>query len=400
MKERDPLDEFLRQQLSDRTYDFKESYWEAASALIEADARRRRLWWWLGGIGSLVLLAGSLWVLWPAQPGQQLQPLPPLALQPALPSPQLEPEIASSGLPRVPVPAENPPVESTSKPAPGTSRDLSASPPPVSRSTAKHAADSSSSSPAAATGEPVAAGSPRARQEWGAIHALPPWRWPWQQLRRQAASRYEVPEQRGPGRHSLSLTLGGAYNPSWQAGENGGFHPLAGWQYHFRLNRQLRLQVGLLYQGRGGLGLDSTFQSVDYGFGATVETVRRSPRQLHFLELPLTLEWRLQNRHYLEVGAYVAGLLDVSGQQSRVLSESLAASTEQTVRGFGFRQGLQRWDYGLALGYQYYLGEGLRLGASGRYGLRDLSDDTFYQAGRFDRNLQFRLTLSYDLFHF
>ncbi len=55
------LDNFFRDKLNQREFEFEDAYWEAAEKLIDQDRRRRRFgaWWFWGGM--LVLLLGGLY---------------------------------------------------------------------------------------------------------------------------------------------------------------------------------------------------------------------------------------------------------------------------------------------------------------------------------------------------
>ncbi|RMG72466.1 MAG: hypothetical protein D6722_05390 [Bacteroidetes bacterium] len=67
---------------------------------------------------------------------------------------------------------------------------------------------------------------------------------------------------------------------------------------------------------------------------------------------------------------------------------------------WGYRQGFRRWNPAVTLGYSRYLGRGLHLGLQARYGWRDLTDPSFFESARLDRDLQVRLMLTYDIFNF
>lgn len=62
----DKLDQFFKDKLQDREFEFKDVYWQDAEQLIEQDKRKKRLIWWKWLAGWLLLLlliiAGGLWL--------------------------------------------------------------------------------------------------------------------------------------------------------------------------------------------------------------------------------------------------------------------------------------------------------------------------------------------------
>ncbi len=64
------LDNFYNKKLQNRTFEFKDSYWEDAEQLIIADEKNRRkgLYFWLFGILFIVILAGSIYWIGLPQP--------------------------------------------------------------------------------------------------------------------------------------------------------------------------------------------------------------------------------------------------------------------------------------------------------------------------------------------
>jgi len=205
-------------------------------------------------------------------------------------------------------------------------------------------------------------------------------------------------------RYALQVEAGLGLSQSWQNVQLSARDPLALPVLGLGLSRtftpRLRVQVGLRYQRRGGLDSDSTFRLELRGFGRNDTLVTVAPQRLHFLGLPVRLDLRLAGRHYLQVGAQANWLLKTSSRLITQVENDLGRSqVEQTQQG-GFRQGFAPWDVQLLMGYRYYLGRGLRLGLSGSYGLRDLTQRSFFNNDATNRAWNLRVMLEYDLARF
>jgi hypothetical protein len=161
-----------------------------------------------------------------------------------------------------------------------------------------------------------------------------------------------------------------------------------------------RIQLGLRYQNRGGLNSDSTYLRQELAFGRRDTFTNIDPRRLHFLGLPVRLDVRLQGRHYLQAGVQPNVLINASGRLTETASDVAGTTVLDQRRTWGYRQGFAPWDVQLLMGYRYYLGRGLRVGLSGSYGLRDLTEPGFFRNDRDHRAWNLRIMLTYNLARF
>ncbi|MCB0854908.1 MAG: PorT family protein [Bacteroidetes bacterium] len=205
-------------------------------------------------------------------------------------------------------------------------------------------------------------------------------------------------------RHYLTLSIGRNLSLGFQNDhlERAAFsqHSLFGVQYAYALRPGTRIKTGLYYQGRGGLNADTTFKSINYSFGAETEATTISPQKLHYLEVPLLFDTHIKGRHNLELGANLAFLLNASSKVNRQYIRTFDTEDLGTNRQWGYTQGFNKLDWGIIAGYSYYLNRGFRVGLRARYGLNDITNNQFFLNQSIDRNLQIRLLLEYDLFHF
>jgi hypothetical protein len=144
------------------------------------------------------------------------------------------------------------------------------------------------------------------------------------------------------------------------------------------------LHLGLF--GRWGLGPRAGLQVEGMvkwaaGYGLSAEAYGNDPvgtgyhvvssDQLLFLELPVLFQWR-KERSLWAFGAKPA------------LNFALKAKTERVGAplyepDMSIRKGLQRWDVGLVLGWQYRIAPNLAVDLRYVQGLQDLSYDDFFR---------------------
>lgn len=418
MNEHENIDGLLKKKLENRSFEFQDSYWEAAEQLIDADsnARKKRRWFFLllffflasglGGIVSWFQFAGS-------QPGYanaltngnsmpdsmnnrtKVPPSSPEVHNQILIVEEVCDESASSS--SVPKKRFSAVFRSSNKPGTKRNKDVINNRNPMSE-------EARAPLPTETPGE------------------TPPGRFRSSDVRDIAFEGY-LPsrnfslynELKRPGvlpkqslsfrkRHALGIMLGTTLAPGLQNNSDTraaiSTHPSVGLRYSYSLGKGIRLQTGLLYQGRGGLNADSTYRSVNFSFGAETEATTISPQSLHYVEVPLMADVHLAGRHYLMGGVNLAYLINTRSDVHKEKILPFETVDMGSNKAWGYRQGFQPLDASVTVGYGYYLNRGLRLGVRANYGLRDITDDSFFLNNTRDRNLQLRLVLEYDLFHF
>ncbi len=386
------MDDFFRDTLANREFTYQDSYWQGALAMLDRDRRRRRflLWWWWGGMSLMLLGCTAAW-LWEA-------PAPPASLfaNELSWADCIAPEPVATALVTVSA------AEITSPAATETSS-------PKRRTSGKRSREVASSNPPAS---PVVAS-----QALYETLSLPP-------QRRQAdwearidsvllrSYRLSPPGQRFPRwqatgdwrqhRFHAGLVAGAQLAPAWRGDQVNGpsSSPVIGLAARYVLAPRWNLLAAALYQQRGSLGRQRSFRSIDYGFGSEEEIIQLNTQTLHFLSLPVSIEFQLAQRHGLAIGlepAWLAGIR--TGVSRTTLSNGVNPLTETEGNTWRYPQGYERWDLALQIGYRYSLGQQLRLGTVASYGLRDLTQNDYFQTSFTDRQIAWRLWLEFDLFH-
>lgn len=173
--------------------------------------------------------------------------------------------------------------------------------------------------------------------------------------------------------------------------------PVVGLGYRRMLAPRWDLNLGLFYQARGGLNSDTTVVSRYLGFGGREETESLEINSLHYLEVPISVSYYLRGRHRVQAGAYMAYLLGARATLRQQVIENGRLISERSSKVYGIRQGFNAWDYGLMLGYGFQANKQLRIGTQLYWGMADVSENSFFENVQMDRNLQLRVSLSYDL---
>ncbi|TAE54585.1 MAG: hypothetical protein EAZ89_06480 [Bacteroidetes bacterium] len=391
-------DEWIKHKLESRQFEFREEYWTAAEALIESERRRKRRWWlWLPLIFAAG--AGAGWLIW-----NTVAPPPAAGLVMVR---NMPPELPAEAICQTGGPEEV--------------REMLHSPQshhPEGHESAHLHRHTPTSRVAGLSAEeccevPVNQSlTVQSRRDEGKTRAAETPAYTPEEVYRMPLRSHRLVLNTGgslqpgetPGylwnRHFMGMITGASWAAGWQ---NVGTNPAAissapvlGLHYVFLPARNWRVNAALLYTSRSGLSSDSAYRSTDLGLGFRQEVTVVSPQRLHMIEVPVYLDRRVAGRHYVMAGVYGSWMLDASAKLERYLLTDFGRTELGNSSGWGYRQGFRRADYGLSLGYGYYLGRGLRLSLQGSAGLRDMTDPAFFNSLRKDRNLRVRIMLEYD----
>jgi hypothetical protein len=166
-----------------------------------------------------------------------------------------------------------------------------------------------------------------------------------------------------------------------------------GLRYKFVINRNWELNSGLLYSRRGALNASYVSHERIYGFGSESLETHKIFKQFDYLELPVTLGWTPIPGHAIQGGVYAAKLLQTQSEVHRVYHLAAHAVTEIFDEQFPLSEGVNRWDYGLILGYEWQYNSKIIVGFHGFMGMGSLLDEAYFS--RRHSNFQGRLMLSY-----
>lgn len=394
-REQHPLDQFLKQKLDSRSFEYQDAYWEAASELLGDQGRKRRGFWvWMLLVFGLV--SGTMgWAMF--------SPAPVLNFDSAYahmvwdsdweyPDSCLiatkSAELLVNGDPSAIRLSEGDVRQ-------GGTLDNKGSVEPTGREPLPNLYSSQELYNTLAT-------APNQRQiGWEQAVQLEGMKRKNYSLKNalQTTFFWKAPGDWKQNRHSLGLTIGTQLVPAWRGQQIGqaSIAPVVGGYYRYALTPTIRLQTGLLYQQRGSLNRDTTFTSVAFGFGRTETSTTLTSKSLHFASLPITAEFAIGNRQSISIGVEPSVLLGVKTNVHNVLNTEGDIVGTQPVTTWNYPQGYRSWDVSVQAGYNYYLGQGLRIGTVASYGLRDLTDNAYFTQGWIDRQVNWRIWVEYDL---
>jgi hypothetical protein len=166
-----------------------------------------------------------------------------------------------------------------------------------------------------------------------------------------------------------------------------------GLRYKFVINRNWELNSALLYSRRGALNASHISHERIYGFGSESLETHRIFKQFDYLELPVTIGWTPIPGHAIQGGVYAARLIQTQSEVQRVYHLAAHSVTEIFDEQLPLSEGVNRWDYGLILGYEWQYNSKIILGVQGFMGMGSLLDEAYFN--RRHGNFQGRLMLSY-----
>lgn len=176
---------------------------------------------------------------------------------------------------------------------------------------------------------------------------------------------------------------------------------IIGFNYHFMMNKNWSLVSGLSYRSKDGQGAQLTFNEVQYGFGKTTKTTTINAKSLHYLEMPLEVRYNIKGKHTILAGVSVSHLLNVKSEVEQQNEESLQQnSSSNKLTTWGYKEGINQWDMGVRLGYNYEFTPKLSAGAMINYGALDITNDDIYKSASKHTNLDLRVLVQYKLFRF
>lgn len=211
---------------------------------------------------------------------------------------------------------------------------------------------------------------------------------------------FEIPKQE---RHLFGLMAGGnisqefessASNPSQGSNDNLIF---GGLSYKYILGRKLGLNANLLYQSRGGINTQKQFVNTEFGFGSQTDSVTVQAQKLHYIEMPIYVDYLVGGKHSFIGGISASYLLD-SRSDVTTKSSNTYDAWETNAKESGHNDGFERIDASAILGYEYFINPKFNIGLRMNYGLIDVTKDEYFGSDFSNRNLQFRFYLNYKLF--
>ena len=182
------------------------------------------------------------------------------------------------------------------------------------------------------------------------------------------------------------------------AGMNGlVYNPFGGVGITYNLNNRVGFSGSVNYMTRNGVNRKASSTSTSYGFGFQSEIFSVKPVQLHYLSVPLSVNYQLGNRHTFSVGLEVSALLNVKSFVTIEDQDNFETTLRESRREFGYVDGFGTVDVQTHVGYYFGIASWLQLGVLYRQGLMDITDDAYFNYESTDRNSRLSVLLKYNI---
>jgi Outer membrane protein beta-barrel domain len=221
---------------------------------------------------------------------------------------------------------------------------------------------------------------------------------------------YTFPERINPSPLKLALPMKpGDLDPTWrisvQMGSNllSGYsttknelawEPFGGLLLSRKINPKFSIGSGIRY-----FQISQPLQTLsqDYislGFKREISTVVVYTDKLHYIDVPISLFYNLNNKHRIVATFQTA--YQLTGDNRLVTSNPDGSTIEAKDRGY--TNGFRDFNYSIGLGYEYRIRRGKSIGFNANLGLTDITKNEYFNVNRFDRNSFVGLYLKFDLF--
>ncbi|WP_417609908.1 porin family protein [Owenweeksia hongkongensis] len=174
---------------------------------------------------------------------------------------------------------------------------------------------------------------------------------------------------------SFYLEVSPVFSGSYNANDVGvGWHAGLGWER--AIGEKFQFNIGLGYTVQNGVGIENNSDSVFYNFGKEVVETEEVNRRLDYVELPVSISYKLNQRNMIELGMYAGYLVNVSRDVDKEISKFKTETQYESTKESGYQKEFKRMDYGLSLGYRYRLTPALSVGLHYNLGLVDITKNT------------------------
>lgn len=171
----------------------------------------------------------------------------------------------------------------------------------------------------------------------------------------------------------------------------GSFNFHAGLRYYYFVSPKIGLSAGIGYSRQHQDLATRVYRDVDYSFGQTAVETKITTMRLDYIELPLSMHYRVTGNHFATIGAMTSYAIRSSEYVE-------TGSSSNGTRDNGYMEAINKFDVQLNLGYNYLINDRYTFSAGYYFGLMDVSNNTAFKSDKFDRNTGIRVSLGYKLF--
>lgn len=175
---------------------------------------------------------------------------------------------------------------------------------------------------------------------------------------------------------------------------------LVGISLNRNFNNKFNLETGLLYFSRLAQNTQLDFTQLRYSFGYEEVNTNINPVSIHYLGIPLIINYSIGSRNYVGLGVQAAYLMNSFSNIEVSQSQSLQQSQKANAKEWGYLGGFNRFDAAVMLNYHHLITDRIKVGLSANYGLIDVTKNGVHKNNFDDRNLQMMVRMRYRVFDF
>jgi hypothetical protein len=205
----------------------------------------------------------------------------------------------------------------------------------------------------------------------------------------------------------LSIDAGVNGQLGWKnndAIEARGLTPVFGVGITHAFNQTWSFSSGLHYHGIGYLKGDSqTSNATTYDFGSTTTITTTKPRFLHYIALPLMIQFHLNDKNAILAGGSLSYLLNAKSkveENTTYIRPIDTAFVSQNSSNDYYTKTFNPFDAAVSIGYRRKISSHFSIVAIADFGLLDIKRNSFFMKNTVERNSGLQLILSYNLFDF
>lgn len=417
------LDQFVKNKLEERQFEFNEAHWLQAAEMIDAQKERRRRFFWLWFFGGQVLLLGLAFILWPASTfvHTSVETQAHNAFESAVPDKVKTNAVIDDNTPVI----EKDPAQLTTPETPVQKLQLINADPVAQITPAKKAPaplnllENQNKEDVFTTGEATSEKPDIEAPVLGkddknpinekaldinsrAVDLLPIMTFTLSERTRNSGLLVNTNPNAAFFSHRFSLVAASTIYPYAGTSEKKVIGYAAGLNFTKSLNRSWNLETGIRYRNRTGtFGETSGSQQTTYAFSRSVESFFLEPERLHFIEIPLGIQL-MKNRHIVTLGITGSYLLGLQGSlKKEVYGESFPGTNtpELISRGWIANDQFKTLHWDVFASWYFALNTEMSLGVKINYtpgSILTSADSGFYLESK---PVFFEIGLRYNLFN-
>lgn len=206
-----------------------------------------------------------------------------------------------------------------------------------------------------------------------------------------------------PSKNVFWVEAGGDYLLGWKSNgtrDANGFNLIGGLNFTHLFTNKIGISVGAQYNSISNINTAVyTAQRTSYDFGVVRDVTTVSTQKLHYITAPVKFHFAINNNNSIGAGVNVAYLINSKSTVETYTQRLNTKSNTKVETSPGYYNGFASPDVQLSLFYKRRLYKNFGVNTEFIYGLSDVKNDAFFgSAEAKQKNIGFKLTLTYDLF--